>query len=366
MLGPAGGGARPLETLNLPPPLLARLLGAGFQRVGDFAGLSPTELMNEAGVTQQEAVMTWSMVNNKTAAAQETALDVHRREESLPSISTFVPALDQMLGGNGVPMCKVTEFCGAPGLGKTQLAIQLAVNVQLPTALGGPGGHCIYIDTEGSFMATRVAEIAQGIVERLAVPLRGLDEAAREAVSVEGLLSNIYYFRVHNFVEQIALMACLRDRIRNELTKVKLIIVDSIAFHFRRHFEDFSVRTRLLGTMAQTLIGLAKEFGLAVVLMNQVTTKLERGKRAELVPALGETWGHSATNRIMLLEHRGVRWARLVKSPNMAKAEACYIVTEQGLAGADAPPERPAVNDEEEEEGDEAIAVPPNQMDRSE
>jgi RAD51-like protein 2 len=119
--------------------------------------------------------------------------------------------------------------------------------------------------------------------------------------------------------------------------------------------------------MAQTLIGLAKEFGLAVVLMNQVTTKLERGKRAELVPALGETWGHSATNRIMLLEHRGVRWARLVKSPNMAKAEACYIVTEQGLAGAEAPPERPAVNDEEEEEEAAAIAAPPpNQMDRSE
>ncbi len=347
------GGSRPLETYNLPPPLLARLLGAGFQRAGDFTGLSPTDIMSEASVSQQEAVMTWSMVNNKTAAVSETALDVQKREESLVSISTFVPALDMLLGGGGVPMCKVTEFCGAPGLGKTQLATQLAINVHLPAALGGPGGHCIYIDTEGSFMATRVAEIAQGFVERLAGPLSTLDEKERESVSVEGILSSIYYFRVHNFVEQIALMACLRDRIKNELTAVKLIVVDSIAFHFRRHFEDFSVRTRLLGNMAQTLIGLAKDFGLAVVLMNQVTTKMERGKKAELVPALGETWGHSSTNRVMLFEQGGARWARLIKSPNMAKGEACYVITEQGLAGAEPPPE------EHQEEGN-------NQMDRSE
>lgn len=36
-----------------------------------------------------------------------------------------------MLGG-GVPTGAVTEFCGAPGLGKTQIGIQLAVNVQIP------------------------------------------------------------------------------------------------------------------------------------------------------------------------------------------------------------------------------------------
>jgi hypothetical protein len=32
---------------------------------------------------------------------------------------------------------KITEFCGAPGLGKTQLGIQLAVNVHTPSFLDG-------------------------------------------------------------------------------------------------------------------------------------------------------------------------------------------------------------------------------------
>jgi RAD51-like protein 2 len=310
---------------------------------------------------QQEAVMTWSVVNNRNSSSSntstlETALDAHKKEARLSGVPTLVPALDQLVGGSGVPMCKVTEFCGAPGLGKTQLAIQLAVNVHLSKALGGPGGHCIYIDTEGSFMPSRVAEIAQGFVERFADVK--MPEAVRDEMSLETILSTIYYFRVHNFVEQIALVACLRDRIAQELKEVKLIVVDSIAFHFRRHFEDFSVRTRLLGTMAQTLISIAKEFDLAVVLMNQVTTKMERGKKAELVPALGETWGHSATNRIMLSETRGYRFARLLKSPNMAKGEAAYAITEKGLAAATAQVFEQQQDDDDDEKED--------QMDKSE
>ena len=33
---------------------------------------------------------------------------------------TFCVCIDEMLGG-GVPLGKVTEFCGAPGIGKTQI-----------------------------------------------------------------------------------------------------------------------------------------------------------------------------------------------------------------------------------------------------
>ena len=33
---------------------------------------------------------------------------------------TFCEGLDDMLGG-GVPVGKITEFCGAPGIGKTQM-----------------------------------------------------------------------------------------------------------------------------------------------------------------------------------------------------------------------------------------------------
>lgn len=56
-------------------------------------------------------------------------------------------------------MGKITEICGAAGVGKTQLCMQFCVNVQIPEKFGGLGGKAIYIDTEGSFMSNRVVEI---------------------------------------------------------------------------------------------------------------------------------------------------------------------------------------------------------------
>lgn len=52
--------------------------------------------------------------------AGQSALALLQEEESRGSIVTFCAKLDEMLGG-GVPLGKITEICGAPGLGKTQL-----------------------------------------------------------------------------------------------------------------------------------------------------------------------------------------------------------------------------------------------------
>eukprot|EP00757_Euglenozoa_sp_SAG-D1_P002422 gene2422-13294_t len=40
------------------------------------------------------------------------------------------------------------------------MGMQLAVNVQLPKALGGLSGGVIYIDTEGSFIPARFRQMA--------------------------------------------------------------------------------------------------------------------------------------------------------------------------------------------------------------
>ena len=145
--------------------LLPRLLGAGFQREDDFAELKPSDLVSEAGLSLQEAVHVLGEIQGKEQPRKRTALDLLEAEKAA-AVNTFVRRLDEMLG-MGVEMGKITEFCGAPGLGKTQLGIQLAVDVHLPSFLDGPCGHCVYIDTEGSFMPQRVAEIAQSFVEKV-------------------------------------------------------------------------------------------------------------------------------------------------------------------------------------------------------
>ena len=43
--------------------------------------------------------------------------------------------------------------------------MQLCVDVQIPQCFGGCGGEAVYIDTEGSFIAHRVADMAKAAVE---------------------------------------------------------------------------------------------------------------------------------------------------------------------------------------------------------
>lgn len=50
-----------------------------------------------------------------------SALEALARERRRSSITTSCSAFDEMLGGAGVPAGRVTEICGAPGMGKTQL-----------------------------------------------------------------------------------------------------------------------------------------------------------------------------------------------------------------------------------------------------
>lgn len=45
---------------------------------------------------------------------------------------------------------------------------------------------------------------------------------------------------------------------------MKLIIIDSVTFHFRHDFEDMRLRSRLLHSMAQSLISIAEKKQIAV------------------------------------------------------------------------------------------------------
>lgn len=46
--------------------------------------------------------------------------------------------------------------------------------------------------------------------------------------------------------------------------QVKIVIVDSVSFHFRQDFEDLALRTRLLSGMASKFMNLARNHSLAV------------------------------------------------------------------------------------------------------
>ncbi|GLJ25972.1 hypothetical protein SUGI_0498070 [Cryptomeria japonica] len=329
--------------LPLAPSQRAKLASAGYTTLDSIHSLSPFDLASEINVSHEEALdilkVAWhrkgmdvkSPQIGSLLAGAKTAWDLLCEEKTVKHIITSCADLDLILGG-GINCKEVTEVGGVPGIGKTQLGIQLAINVQIPKVYGGLGGQAVYIDTEGSFMVERVIQIAEACIQRL----KGMscsnvrkEEEDHRKLHVDDFLSNIFYFRVCNYTEQIAAVNHM-DKFVEEHKEVKIIIVDSVTFHFRQEFEDLALRTRLLGGMAQKLMKLAVKYDNAVVLINQVTMKVSGGS-FQLAPALGETWSHACTNRLILYWNGNSRSAYIDKSPYLQSASAPFLITPEGI-----------------------------------
>ncbi|KAL4428659.1 hypothetical protein ABPG77_009765 [Micractinium sp. CCAP 211/92] len=352
--------------LPLSPSVRHKLQCAGFRTTAELAGVAgPVELATEAQLTHEEALLVLKLAaphsvgqaggrqaggGAPTSTAAVSARQILEREESATRIITFAEELDAVLG-RGVETGAITEFCGVPGVGKTQLGMQLALDVQIPRAFGGVEGQAVYIDTEGSFMLERLCQMADALVAHLArvAALKGdaAKAGAAAALTRDALLAGVHYFRVRDHIEQLAAVELLPNFLAAH-PAVRLVVVDSVTFHFRQEYADMAARTRQLAQMAQQLMALAGERDVAVVLMNQVTTKLgDRGGAASaggeaapsdvaarLMPALGDSWAHAATHRVILHWQEGRRRAFLYKSPTQPARGAEYAVTREGVRGA--------------------------------
>lgn len=285
-----------------------------------------------------------------------SALDLCKRQSSKPII-TFCKALDDILGG-GIPIGQLTEVCGPPGVGKTQLMMQLSLDIQIPEIFNGNDGDCIYIDTEGSFSPERLAEMADALsfhlekVARIngkkenttALSTSQLSNAAATTTR-DRLLGRVHVFRAHDQAEFMAICHHLRNYIQTTSKKTKLIIIDSVAFHFRQDLQDAGNRNRLLTELSQLLQDLAFERDVAVVVTNHVTTRNSSALSSPsmrssslnkiIVPALGEQWSHCITNRLQLQwsDRDGVRTnsAALTKCPGRPLSSADFAICSAGI-----------------------------------
>uniref|UniRef100_A0A3B5MLG4 DNA repair protein RAD51 homolog 3 n=1 Tax=Xiphophorus couchianus TaxID=32473 RepID=A0A3B5MLG4_9TELE len=301
---------RPVSSLSLGSSLKGKLVRAGFQFTTDLQDLNPEHLSAEAGVSQQEALEALQAASSGHGVAPVTALELLQKEEEFRSIVTFCSQLDEALGG-GVPVGKVTEICGAPGVGKTQLCLQLAVDVQVPAVFGGLGGQVLFVDTEGGFQVQRLVDLAGAAVRHCS--LLAEDEEQRVAMTtftVETILSNV---RCRDYVELLAELHLLADFLSNR-PRLRLLVIDSVAFPFLRLHDDLSQRTRLLQGLGLRLIAAATGHNIAVVTTNHMTTRLH-SSQAQLAPALGDVWGHAPSIRLLLRWEESRRLASIVKSP---------------------------------------------------
>jgi RAD51-like protein 2 len=100
-----------------------------------------------------------------------------------------------------------------------------------------------------------------------------ISAALADSLSAESILERIHYYRCHNQTELLAVVRILPDLLQSN-KRIKLVVIDSIAFHFRADVLDIAGRNRTLSSMASTLNNLAFEHKLSVVVTNHVTTKI--------------------------------------------------------------------------------------------
>lgn len=190
--------------------------------------------------------------------------------------------LDQLLGG-GMETGSITEIFGEFRTGKTQLCHTLCVTCQLKVEQGGGEGKALYIDTEGTFRPKRLVAIAE-----------------RFGLNPMDVLDNVAYARAYNSDHQSKLLMQAAGMLTE--SRYALVIVDSATALYRTDYSgrgELSARQMHLARFLRQLQRLADEFGVAVVITNQVVASVDGNAMFgdPLKPIGGNIMAHSSTTR---------------------------------------------------------------------
>ncbi len=309
------------ELPGVGPAIAEKLREGGFNSLEAVAVASPAELVSAAEIGEATAA---KIINAARVAADiggfETGDKILERRQEIGKLKTGAKSLDDLLGG-GLETRAITEFYGEFGSGKTQVAHQLAVNVQLPPEQGGLNGSVVIIDTENTFRPERITEMAEGA---------GLDYA--EA------LQNIHIARAYNSNHQILLVDKaeeLAEELKETEKPIRLLIIDSATAHFRSEYVGrgtLADRQQKINKHLHDALRFGDLNNAVVMITNQVQVRPDAFFGDPTRPIGGHVVGHTATFRIYLRKSKGEkRIARLVDSPNLPEAEAVFSVTGPGI-----------------------------------
>jgi DNA repair protein RadA len=295
---------------------LKKLRDAGILSVRTLAMYPLSKLTNEVGLGEKTAEKLVKTAQDVENMKFKSADEIWEKRKLLNRLSTGSQNFDDLLGG-GIEPGAVTELFGEYRTGKTQLAHQLCVNVQLPYEEGGLEGNALYIDTEGTFRPERIIQMAAA-----------LDLDPNE------ILRNITVGRAYNSDHQILLVR-ESSRIIEDKT-IKLIIVDSLIGHFRSEYVGrgtLASRQQTINSHIHDLLRLSEVYDeLAVLFTNQVSAKPDVFYGNPLTHTGGHVVAHGATVRIFLRKGKGEqRIAKVVDAPNIPESDTVFSITEDGI-----------------------------------
>jgi len=293
-----------------------KLQDAGIVSIRILAIYPITKLMEDAGIGEKTAHKIIKAAQDIENMGFKTADIIWEKRKHLNRLTTNSANLDEILAG-GIEPGSVTEFYGEYRTGKTQIAHQLCVNVQLPYDEGGLEGNALYIDTEATFRPERIIHMAEA---------KDLD--------YNKTLKNIIVGRAYNSDHQVLLIQEASKIIKEK--NIKLVVVDSIIGHFRSEYVGrgtLANRQQTLNVHIHDLLRLTEVFDeLAVIFTNQVSSRPDVFYGNPTVATGGHIIAHGATVRIYLRKGKGEqRVAKMIDAPHLPEAEAVFSITDEGI-----------------------------------
>ncbi|KAI2325470.1 RecA recombinase Rhp51 [Ophidiomyces ophidiicola] len=308
----AGPGApTPLSALEGVNGLTARdiklLVDGGYHTVEAVAYTPKRMLEQIKGISEQKASKVLTEALKIVPMGFTTATEMHARRADLICITTGSKQLDTLLAG-GIETGSITEIFGEFRTGKSQICHTLAVTCQLPFDMG-------------TFRPVRLLAVAQ-----------------RYGLAGDEVLDNVAYARAYNSDHQLQLLNQASQMMCE--TRFSLLIVDSATSLYRTDFSgrgELSSRQTHLARFMRTLQRLADEFGIAVVITNQVVAQVDGGPSAMFnpdpkKPIGGNIIAHASTTRLSLKKGRGeTRICKIYDSPCLPESDCLFAINEDGI-----------------------------------
>jgi DNA repair protein RAD51 len=275
------------------------------------------KLAEVKGISEQKASNLKATAYKIVPMGFTTATMHLAQRQDLIQLTTGSKELDKLLEG-GVETGSLTEIFGEFRTGKTQLCHTLCVTCQLSLEQGGGEGKAMFIDTEGTFRPQKLVAIAE-----------------RFGLSPDDVLENVAYARAHNSEQQMDLLKMAAAMMAAD--RYALMVVDSATALFRTDFSgrgELSERQMQLAQFLRQLTRIAEEFGVAVVLTNQVVANPDGMSFAKdaTKPIGGNIIAHASTTRLRLRKARGDnRVCSVYDSPTLAESEAEFSIGPVGV-----------------------------------
>ncbi len=152
------------------------------------------------------------------------------------------------------------------------------------------------------------------------------------------MLDNVAFARAHNSEQQMELLKMASAMMSED--RYALVVVDSATALFRTDYcgrGELSERQMQLAQFLRQLTRMSEEFGVAVVLTNQVVANPDGMSFAkdQTKPIGGNIIAHASHTRLRLRKGRGEnRICQIYDSPTLPEADCQFSIGPQGIENA--------------------------------